>query len=115
LLRLPRFFCMVIYEVTALVELERAAEYEQYIRRHIPELIATGCFAGASFDQSAPGHYRVRYRSKTREDLDRYLRDHAPRLRADFSKHFPSGVNISREVWETLQVWPAQGEWGNIQ
>jgi hypothetical protein len=106
---------MVTYEVTAVVESSHVADYEKYIRGHIPDLLATGCFASASFDQAAPGQYRVRYRSKTREDLDRYLRDHAQRLRADFSKHFPSGVTISREVWETLQVWPAQPEHGNSQ
>jgi hypothetical protein len=106
---------MVTYEVTAVVEPGRIADYEEYIRRHIPDLLVTGCFADASFDQAGAGQYRVCYRSKTREDLDRYLRDHAPRLRADFSKHFPSGVTVSREVWETLQVWPAQPEHGNSQ
>jgi hypothetical protein len=106
---------MVIYEVTAVVEPERAAEYEQYIRRHIPDLLATGCFTRASFEKAAPGRYRVRYQADMREDLDRYLRDHASRLRADFSRHFPSGVEISREVWETLQAWPTQAEHGCIQ
>lgn len=101
---------MVTYEVTAVVESSRIADYEQYIRRHIPDLLATGCFSTASFEKSAPGLYRVRYNAATRDDLDRYLREHAPRLRADFASRFPSGIQISREVWDTLQVWPADRE-----
>jgi hypothetical protein len=101
--------------VTALVDAGRVTEYEEYMRRHIPDLLATGCFTAASLEKAVPGRYRVRYEASSQRDLDRYLRDHAQRLRADFSKHFPSGVTISREVWQTLQVWPTQPEHGNSQ
>jgi hypothetical protein len=36
---------------------------------------------------------------------ERYLARHAPRLRDDFASHFPQGVTVSREVWQTLQRW----------
>jgi len=35
----------------------------------------------------------------SQEDLDRYIAEHAPRLRADFHEHFPAGVRLSRAVW----------------
>jgi len=35
----------------------------------------------------------------------RRRRQEAERLRADFLNHFPSGIELSREVWEVLQIW----------
>ena len=94
------------YEVTAQVEPALVSTYETYMReRHIPDLLATGRFTGASFVTSAPGRYRIRYEAATQADLDAYLRDHADRLRADFAAYFPKGVLLSREVWTALQVW----------
>jgi len=99
---------MVTYEVTALVDAGRVSEYEEYMHRHVPDLLATGCFTAASMEKTASGRYRVRYEASSQTDLDRYLRDHAPRLRADFAKQFPTGIQLSREVWEMLERWPAK-------
>ncbi len=98
---------MVTYEVTATVAPSLAAAYEQYMRaEHIPELLATGHFTGASFARGSGGRYRIRYEAPSQEALDAYLRDHAPRLRAGFARRFPD-VQLSREVWQVVQVWPA--------
>ena len=98
---------MVTYEITAAVRPELAPAYERYMREHhIPDLLATGCFRSASIASSAPGRYRIRYDAPDRATLDRYLAEHAPRLRADFAAHFPSGVEVSREEWDALQRWP---------
>src|SRR6185503_3973177 len=57
---------MVTYEVTCEVEADRTAAFERFMReRHIPELLATGCFQGAELLQSAPGRYQVRYHAAT--------------------------------------------------
>jgi len=94
---------MMIYEITTVVEPDLISKYEQYmLTRHIPDLLATGYFTGASFARSKLGRYRVRYEVSTREALDRYLSEHAPRLRADFASHFPTGVQLTREVRETV-------------
>jgi hypothetical protein len=98
---------MVTYEVTALVRLDLAAAYEQYMReRHVPDVLATGTFAAASFGRSGPGRYRVRYEAHSRDDLDRYLAAQAPRLRAHVVQRFPEGVELSREEWTVLASWP---------
>jgi hypothetical protein len=97
---------MVTYEVTATVDAARVAEYETYMRRHVPDVVATGCFAAACLEKAAPGRYRVQYGALSQADLDRYLRDHAPRLRADFAEHFPQGVELTREVWGVVDMWP---------
>ena len=99
---------MITYEITATVDPGSTEAYEQFMRqRHIPDLLATGYFREAAFTRSAPGRYRVRYEASSHADLERYLAEHAPQLRADFAAHFPSGVTLSREIWATIQTWNA--------
>jgi hypothetical protein len=98
---------MVTYEITTTVRPELAAAFEAYMRgRHIPDLLATGCFTAASLATAGPGRYRVRYDAPDRATLERYLAEHASRLRADLAAHFPAGAEVSREIWDALQVWP---------
>ena len=90
----------VSYEVTATVRADLIARYESFMQeKHIREVLATGAFVAARFERAAPGRYRIRYEAATRDDLDRYLSAHAPRLRADALAHFPEGVELSREEW----------------
>jgi len=86
---------MMIYEITTVVEPDLISKYEQYmLTRHIPDLLATGYFTGASFTKSKPGRYRVCYEAATREALDRYLSEHAPRLQADMEFSLPIAVSL---------------------
>jgi hypothetical protein len=96
---------MIIYEVTAVVETRLAEAYERYMRQHIPDVLATGCFQSADFASASPGRYRMRYEASTAEDLERYLATHAARLREDAASRFPEGVVLSREVWTAIQRW----------
>ena len=97
---------MITYEVTATVDASLIDAYERYMRdRHIPDVLASGCFVGASFARSEAGRYRIRYEVRDRAVLDRYVAEHAPRLRADVERHFPSGVTLGREVWDVLESW----------
>lgn len=97
---------MIIYEITAVVEPRLVEKYEQYMSgQHIPDLLATGHFTGASFACTTENRYRIRYEAFNKHALDQYLTHDAERLRADFLKHFPSGIEVSREVWEVLQIW----------
>ena len=99
---------MVTYEVTSTVREDLCAAYELFMReRHIPDLLETGCFVQASLSRSAPGRYRVRYEAHDRAALDRYLAEHATRLRAAFAKEFPAGIEASREEWTVLGSWAA--------
>jgi hypothetical protein len=96
---------VVTYEVTAVVRPDLADAYEAYMRRHIPELLATGWFVRASFARITGHRYRIRYHARDQQSVDRYIAEDAPRLRADFAKHFPVGVELTREVWQTLEEW----------
>jgi len=101
---------MLSYEVTIhLEDPSLASALETYVRdKHLAEVFASGCFLDAHFEQSAPDVYRTRYAVASQEDLDRYLAEHAPRLRADFQQHFPAGLRITRAVW-TVIASPAGG------
>ena len=97
---------MIAYEVTAELEERLVVGYERYMReKHIPEVLATGCFHAAVLARSSPGRYRTTYVARTRADLDRYLERHAAALRADFAAHFTEGVSLSREVWVDVERW----------
>ena len=94
----------VVYEVTATVESELREAYERFMTElHIPELLRTRHFMRASFERSEGGRYRARYVASSREALNSYLADDAPRLRKEFAEHFPDGIELSREEWTTLR------------
>lgn len=95
--------CPVTYEVTATVNLDFTDRYEEYMTRyHIPDLLATGCFEGATFSRSSPGRYRIRYEAPNQETLDTYLQNHAAGLRAKLDHEFGTAVSVTREVWTIL-------------
>jgi hypothetical protein len=98
---------MISYEITATVDDRLVDRYESYMRdRHIPDVLSTGCFTGASIARGDPGKYRIAYLAKDRETFDHYIADHAPALRDHFTQQFPEGVALTRSVWKALQVWP---------
>ena len=99
---------MITYEVTASVDPDLVPAYEEYMRtRHIPDLLATGCFIGASFSRAEGSRYRMRYEAPDQAALDRYVADHAPRLREHVHLVFPSGIRLERETWTVLEQWQA--------
>jgi hypothetical protein len=94
----------VIYEVRAVVRTDLRESYEKYMtEQHIPDLIETGCFTEASFETCGAGEYQMRYTALSKPDLDRYLRDHASRLREDLALHFPDGITLSRKEWNVIK------------
>jgi hypothetical protein len=98
---------MIFYEVTAVPEPDVREAYEHYMRsKHVSDVLASGCFVAARIAVTAEGLYRTTYVAATRDVLDRYLAEHAPRLRADFAEHIPAGVKLSREILDVVQEWP---------
>lgn len=95
---------MLIYEITAIVSEKSVETYEKYMReQHIPDLLKTGYFKSAYFTRSTENRYRIQYHAHDQNALDDYLEKEASRLREDFSLHFPTGIEISRETWEILE------------
>jgi hypothetical protein len=97
---------MIVYEVAAVVDAPLREAFERYMRAaHIPDLMATGCFVSAEFLHDEAG-YQIRYKAADRETLDRYLADHAPRLRAEVAELFPAGITFSRRILDLLAEFP---------
>jgi hypothetical protein len=97
---------MVRYEVTLEVAPARAAELEAYMRqRHIPEILATGCFVAIRFERISPTRVRTCYEADSAAQLERYLRDHAGHFRADFRATMGDAAVPSRETWAEVESW----------
>ena len=98
---------MLIYEITATVDAGLAADYERYMaEQHIPDVLSTGYFAAAFFAKNG-GQYRIGYHADSQELFDAYLENEAERLREDFARHFPTGIDISRQILEIVGLFPA--------
>ena len=93
----------IAYEVTAEVGESLRDHFERYmVERHIPDLMETGCFMGAQFERTTSGIYRTRYEAYDRAALERYIKEHAARLREHVAEKFPEGITFNRVEWETL-------------
>lgn len=103
----PGFPECITYEVAARVESSLLEAYESYMRdTHIPDVVRTGCFLHARLERAGAGAYRTSYYAASRADLDRYLEEHAPRLREHMTRRFPYGVALERTIWEDRTRWP---------
>ena len=80
---------MIIYNVTANIDESIHEEWLNWIKEHIPQVLATGKFSEAKLtkvlvDEEMGGiTYSVQYRAKSREDLDNYYKNYADRLRSE--------------------------------
>lgn len=93
---------MKVYQIEIEIEERLAEKFEQYmIERHIPDLMRIGLFKGHLFAKKGPTSYQVQYIAEEK-DLELYFKEYAPRLREDFSFHFPTGVRVSRYIFQIL-------------
>jgi quinol monooxygenase YgiN len=97
---------MIVYEVRASVEDAVAADYRAWLGPHVAEILAIPGFTRAELlvEDGEPGRtvFCVRYHLADRAALQAYLRDHAPRLRADGLARFGGRFTASRRVSELV-------------
>jgi hypothetical protein len=97
-----------IYEVTAVVAEELTEEFESYMSgEHIPDVLATECFAAAFFAKEG-NRYTFGYHVNTPEDMQRYLDNHSAKLRDDVVQRFGDSVQISRRMLDVIKLFPGQ-------
>jgi len=95
---------MIVYEVNLEVDDAVLAEYRAWLEVHMREILALPGFVSAELFEhvdAAPAARRglcAQYRLLSEQDLERYLRDDAPRLRADGERRFGGRFSASRRV-----------------
>jgi hypothetical protein len=91
----------VLYEVRGTTKgVALADTIETYLRvTHVPDVLATGCFAGAYVTRLDPVTFRTTYVAHDQASLERYTAQHTARMRAEFARRFPTGVTFTREEW----------------
>lgn len=100
---------MVVYEVNLELDAAIRADYLAWLHAHVAEICALPGFTGAQLfevAEPAPTAGRVslcvQYRLVDAAALEAYLREHAPRLRADGIARFGDRVRAQRRVLHAL-------------
>ena len=101
---------MIVYEVRAVVEREVSDDYRAWLDGHVHEILGIPGFTHAELhaEDAVDGRavWTVRYHLQSREALETYLRDHAPRLRAEGLARFGDRFSATRRVSELVRSFP---------
>lgn len=99
----------LIYEVNLDLDTAIREDYLAWLAPHVAEICALPGFTGAQVFEvaeppAAPGRATlcVQYRLSSQADLDRYLSEHAPRMRAEGQARFGGRFGASRRVLASL-------------
>ena len=99
---------MIIYNVTTHVEDSVQDQWLDWIKTHIPEVLATGKFTEAKLtkvlvdDDKGGTTYSVQYKAKSRQDLNDYYKIYATKLRQDALKKFADKTLAFRTELEII-------------
>jgi hypothetical protein len=102
---------MIVYEVNLEIDAGIAAEYRAWLDAHVAEILALPGFTGARLlevvEPAAPSTrigLCVQYTLVDAAALDAYLREHAPRLRADGVARFGDGFRAHRRILRGTRI-----------
>ncbi|RDK88337.1 DUF4286 family protein [Marinirhabdus gelatinilytica] len=102
---------MIIYNVTANIDASIHDRWLEWIKEHIPQVLATGHFTEAKLtkvliDEEMGGTtYSIQYRAKSREDLENYYKNHAEKLRNEGLRLFADKMLAFRTELEVLDEY----------
>jgi hypothetical protein len=104
----------LVYEVNLEVDAAIAADYRAWLDAHVARILALPGFTGARIlevlePQAPTGQVTlcVQYTLRGRDDFDAYLREHAPRMRAEGVARFGDRFRANRRVLAPA----ANGDW----
>lgn len=100
---------MVVYEVRVAIDPSIRDDYRTWIDGHVREILALPGFERAELlVEEADGDepvFVVRYHLVSRAALEDYLREHAPRLRAEGLARFGERMRATRRVLALERRW----------
>lgn len=100
----------LIYQVTVAIAAKSEGEWTEWmLSRHIPDVMASGCFDAFRFmKQLSPGDsaksaaprtsYIIEYDCASREKLAAYQTDHAPRLQQEHAARYAGLFEAQRKI-----------------
>ena len=100
---------MIAYEVNLDVDEDVFGEFRAWLDEHVQHMLALPGFVSAEIlERSEPPPPAGRrslctiYRLADESDLQRYLREDAPRMRADGLQRFPDRFSATRRVLKSV-------------
>ncbi|WP_340155577.1 DUF4286 family protein [uncultured Winogradskyella sp.] len=101
---------MIIYNVTLNIDKSIHNEWLEWIKEHIPQVLATGKFKEAKLtkvlvEDTETETYSVQYRAHSREALESYYAEHAEGLKQDGLKRFGEKVLSFRTELEVVDEY----------
>jgi len=102
---------MIIYNVTANIEESIHDKWLKWIKEHIPKVLATGKFEKATLTQVLVEEdmggltYSIQYRSYSREALDAFYKEDAPKFREEALKLFADKMLAFRTELEIVDEY----------
>lgn len=98
---------MIVYEARIVVDEAVVPDYREWIGPHVREILAIPGFSHAELHvEDDPGHgttFVTRFHLDSRATLERYLVEHAPRLRAETAVRFGDRIRGTRRVTELVE------------
>ncbi|EPR74036.1 hypothetical protein ADIWIN_0996 [Winogradskyella psychrotolerans RS-3] len=106
---------MIIYNVTLNIDKSISKEWLEWIKEHIPQVLATGKFKEAKLtkvlvDDDQSDTYSVQYRAHSRDTLNSYYAEHAERLKQDGLQRFGDKVLAFRTELEVVDEYSVELE-----
>lgn len=102
---------MIIYNVTSNIDESIHQKWLEWVKEHIPQVLATGHFTEAKLtrvlieEELGGVTYSVQYRAKSREALEVYYKNDADVLRQDVLKQFGDQVLSFRTELEIIDEY----------
>ena len=101
---------MIIYNVTINVDQSIHDKWLNWIKEHIPQVLATGKFIDARLtkvlvEEEEGITYAIQYRASSREALDDYYKNDAPKLKNDGLKRFSDKMLAFRTELEIIDEY----------
>lgn len=96
---------MFIYSVTIALDKEVEQEWLDWMKRkHIPDVLNTGCFKGYNIFQVYSAYqndgvtYNIQYTFEKIEDIENYQKNFAPELQKEHKEKFDGKFTATRTV-----------------
>ncbi|GAB4131231.1 MAG: DUF4286 family protein [Bacteroidia bacterium] len=99
---------MIIYNVTVNIDDSVHDEWLEWMKtRHIPDVVATGCFTQGNIfkilvDEQQGTSYSIQYTANSMDDVNRYFENHAAALRQEHTEKYKDKFVAFRTLLEKM-------------